>query len=294
MKNIGWLFLPAVLLLSACQKGKEKPAAQQASPAFDAQRNAFFGNLKNPSETAIHLQAIVPEFNPDLINSPKQFTLYTYNPVKASANLGIYLSDLNYSIAYQQDLFTTELFSASYELSKVVGVERNILDFLKNRYNENLSRKDSVKAVVETLFDKSTAGLKGTERERFVGIAMVAYQIENLHLALGLIESTAENTHPDDAHAKALVAIYGMVAAQKINLEITYRFLQSITDLTDPDKNPNYPYYTSALKSLIEVYRRLDMEGKLAGHQNITLMSEDIKELIINVDAVRNKIISEV
>ena len=290
MKKIGWLFLPVILLISACQKGKEKPTAE-TSPAFDAQRNAFFGNLKNPSETAVHLHAIVPEFNAGLINDPRQFATYANNPVKAAANLGIYLSDLNYSIAYLQEPTTKELFTAAYELSKVVGVERSVLDFLMKRYRDNLSRKDSVKAVVETLFDKATMGLRGTERERFVGIAMVAYLIENLHLALGLIEGTAKETHPDDTHAQALVGVYRMIAAQKSNLEITYSFLRSITDVTDPDKNPNYPYYASTLKSLIEVYRRLDMEGKLAARQNITLMSEDIQELIRNVDAIRTKII---
>jgi hypothetical protein len=277
--------LLATFLLCACQKNKD---TNEANLSFQVERNAFFGSLKTPTETADKLKATSVEFNSSLMSDPKKWTSLANNPVKAAANLGIYLSDLNYSIAYQQGPHTKELFTAAYELSKVIGIEQGILDFLMKRYSDNLAENDSVKAVVKTLFDKSTIGLQGTDREKLVGIAMAAYLIENLHLVLGVIESLPKDMQPDDKRTQALAPLYQMVVDQKSNVEITYGFLKSITDVTDPDKNPNYPYYGNAFKELIDVYNRLTINPEKSNR----ISDEEIGQLNDKVNAIRNKIIS--
>jgi hypothetical protein len=169
MKKIFPILLAASLF--SCHKGTDKKENAPTSLSFQAERNAFFGSLKTPTEAATKLQAIAAEFNPRLMSDPKNYGAYANNPVKAAANLGLYLSDLNYSIAYQEGPHTKELFIAAYELSKVTGIEQPVLDFLKKRYSENLEQNDSVKSIVNVLFDKSTRGLQGTDREQLVGIA---------------------------------------------------------------------------------------------------------------------------
>jgi len=288
MKNLSSILLLTTLLLNSCQKSKEKKSDAPASLSFQAERSAFFANLKTPAEVAMKLQATSAEFNDNLMSDPKEFTAYANNPVKAAANLGIYLSDLNYVIAYRQGSQTKELFTAAHELSKVIGIEKGILDFLMKRYQDNLEKNDSVRAVANSLFDNSTIGLQGTDRERLVGVAMAAYQIENLHLVLGVIESLPKDMVPDDKRALALAPLYQIVMDQKSNVEITYGFLQSITDITDPDRNPNYPYYGNAFKELIDVYNRLAINP-----QALKKISDDeIKELTNKVTVIRNKIIS--
>jgi hypothetical protein len=288
MKNIvSILFLTAILLCS-CQKRNETKEDTATSLSFQAERNTFFSNLKTPAEVAAKLQAASAEFNSDIMSDPKEFTAYATNPTKAAANLGIYLSDLNYAIAYQQGSQTKELFQAAHELSKVIGLEKGILDFLMKRYRDNLAQNDSVKAVVNLLFEKSTMGLQGTDRERLVGIAMASYQIENLHLVLGVIERLPPDIAPDNERAKVLAPLYQLIADQKSNIEITYGFLKSITDITDPDKNPNYPFYGNAIKELIDVYNRLSISPQSV----VPLNNEAIQELDEKVSVIRNKIVS--
>jgi hypothetical protein len=146
---------------------------------------------------------------------------------------------------------------------------------------------------VNALFDTSTRGLQGTDHERLVGIAMAAYQIENLHLALGVIEDLSKGSMPDDQRAQALVPLFQMVVDQKNNVEITYGFLKSITDLTNPDKNPNYPYYGNAFMELIDVYNRLSVNGKIESQQVIALWNNEVfRELNDKVNLIRTKIVS--
>ncbi|HEX5169117.1 MAG TPA: hypothetical protein VFW11_08070 [Cyclobacteriaceae bacterium] len=294
MKNL-LLILCLTILTFSCQKKqeevKEEPA--EASPAFEAQRNTFFSNLKAPAEVAAQLQATAAEFNASLLSDPKNYGSYANDHVKAAANLGIYLSDLNYSVAYKQSANTKELFMAAHELSKAIGIEQGILDFLMKRFNDNINQNDSAKAVLNELFEKSTINLQGTDREKLVGITMSAYQIENLHLALGVIESYPKDMLPTDTRTQILIPIFRMVLEQKQNVENIYGFLKSVTDPTNPDKNPNYAYYANAFEELIGVYNRLNVDEKIANNQGIELMNDAVvKELGEKVNAIRSKIVS--
>ncbi|HEU4859273.1 MAG TPA: hypothetical protein VFT15_05520 [Chitinophagaceae bacterium] len=292
MKQI--LFVLILGLVLSCQKSKENTEDQEKpeSTAFTAERNAFFSNLMAPAEAAAQLQATGAEFNPSLMSDPKNFSKHTGDSVKAAANLGIYLSDLNYSIAYKQTATTKEYFTAAHELSKSIGGEKGTLEFLTKRYNDNLQQNDSAKNIVTDLLAKSTADLQGTEREKLAGIAMAAYQIENLHLALGLIDSYPKDMLPSDARTVILIPVFKMVLNQRSNVENIYSFLKSYGN-TEAANNPNYSYYITAFEELIAVYTKLNVDEKIANNQGIELMNDSVvKELTEKVDAIRNKILS--
>ena len=291
MKKILFVLLLGSLTLS-CQKSKENSENQATTPdstSFTNERNTFFSNLLAPSEAAAQLQATGAEFNASLMHDPKKYAQYASNDVKAAANMGIYLSDLNYSVAYKQTANTKEYFTAAHELSKAIGMEQGTLDFLSQRYNDNIAHNDSVKSVMKDLLAKSTQGLQGTEREKLAGVAMAAYQIENLHLALGVIDAYPDDMLPSDARTVILIPIYKMVLGQKENIQTIYNFLKSYSN----PENPNYQYYSNAFEELIAVYNRLNVDERIAKNQGIELMNDAVmKELTQKVDAIRNKVTS--
>ncbi len=284
--------LSVATILLACQK-KQEATDDEVSQAFTIERNAFFSNLKAPAEAAAQLQATSAEFNASLMNNPLNYPSYANDHVKAAANLGIYLSDLNYSVAYKQSANTRELFAAAHELSRAIGIEQNILEFLSKRYHDNIAQNDSVKTVINELFEKSTTALQGTAREKLVGIAMAGFQIENLHLALGVIESYPKDMLPDDERTQKLIPLFKLVLAQKKNVENIYAFLKTIGDPLNPDMNPNYPYYAMAFEELISVYNKLNVDEKIANNRGIELMNDAVvNELSEKVSAIRTKIVS--
>ena len=290
MKKILFVLLLGSLTLS-CQKSKENSENQGTTPesTFTNERNTFFSNLLAPSEAAAQLQATGAEFNASLMHDPKKYAQYSSNDVKAAANMGIYLSDLNYSVAYKQSANTKEYFTAAHELSKAIGMEQGALDFLSQRYNNNIAQNDSVKSVMKDLLAKSTQSLQGTEREKLAGAAMAAYQIENLHLALGVIDAYPDDMLPSDARTVILIPIYKMVLGQKENIQTIYDFLKSYSN----PENPNYQYYSTAFEELIAVYNRLNVDERIAKNQGIELMNDAVmKELTQKVDAIRNKVTS--
>ena len=291
MKKLFYILTLCALIVS-CQK-KENTEEAKATESFDAQRSAFFSSLKDPGEVAAQLQATTAEFNPNLMNDPKRSSSYATSEVKAAANLGVYLSDLNYSVAYQQSANTKELFTAAHDLGKYIGLEKGLLEFLMKRYSENISQNDSAKAVINELFDKSTAGFQGTEREKLVGICMAAYQIENLHIAVGILEAFPKDMLPNDARVQILIPVFRMVLNQQQNLETIYAFLKTTGDPLNPEANPNYAYYSTAFEELIAVYKKLNVNEKISNNQGHELMKDAVvQELSAKINAIRNKIVS--
>jgi hypothetical protein len=290
-----FIALASLIILFSCQKKTEEATTTEApaAPSFENERKAFFNILATPSDAAARLQATGADFNATLLNDPKNVASYANNEVKAAANLGVYLADLNYSIAYKQSEHVKSIFPAAHTLSKSVGIEQGILDFLMKRYNDNLAKNDSVKAVVDELYKSTTKDVEGSTREKLVGIAMSTYQIENLHLALGLIKNYPKDMLPTDARTQILVPVFRFVLDQKNNVEIIYGFLKSITDPSSPEQNPNYPYYAQAFEELIAVYKKLNVDAMIANNKGIELMNDAVvAELSSKVDAIRSKIVS--
>lgn len=280
MKNILIVFVFG-LFFFACgnREQKDSPVISQS---FQAERDVFFNSLKTSDEiSALALPGTVV-YNSDLLSEPLRYTRYLDNQIKSAANLGIYIADLNYNLLFGATQSNQEYFTAAHELSKAVGVEQEILQFLMMRYSKNVSVADSVKVVVNELLQQSTKTLKGTDRERLAGIAMAAYQIENLHLALAALESIPQDRSAEQQNVFQQLSAY--VISYKTNVEVSYNFIRSYADPLDMQNNPNFPYFDNSLRELITVYRTIE-ENVLSDEQLVELKSkvESIRSGVINM-----------
>ncbi len=278
MKSILLLFFLATFIISCERKPASESGSNSESAAFALERENFFTSLKNPSEAVTKVIPGLMGFDSTMLNDPAHFYRYTVNDVKAAANLGIYISDLNYCVMFKQSASSKKYFEALYELSKVIRIEKGILEFLMNRYQTNMEQNDSVKSVVNQLFEQSTLGLQGTDRERLAGIAMAGYQIENLHLVLSTLESFPEVLTDQQIQSQNVLREY--IFEQRGKFEVIYNFVRANSDPLDPNRNPNYPFFDNALRELIVVYR------------SVTVNDSKLKELREKVNVIRNKIIS--
>src|SRR5882672_11380115 len=151
MRYVKLLVLLLTLGVSSCQN---KQAATE-NPAGDLAvvRDAIFAKMITPGEAAAKLKSIGAEFNATLLNDAGKFSNYTTAENKTAANLGIYLSDLNYCVAYQQKEATRNYFKASLELAKTLGAKKEMLDFITTRFEQNIEKNDSVKNYLAKLDD---------------------------------------------------------------------------------------------------------------------------------------------
>jgi hypothetical protein len=281
-----------MFLSLSCQTKRENKDDRPAS-SIERERNIFFSHLKAPAEVALLLHQSKVDFNVSLLNDPKNSIHYMSNEVKTASNLGVFLADLNYCLAYKESDYATELFTVARELSQAIGIEKSVLTFLKSRYSDNIAQNDSVKIIVDNLFTQATAPLRGTVNENLVGIAMGAYEIENLHILLKIIEHNQSEalTHMDSIN---LAPLFRLVVVQRLRIEIIYSFLKSITDPLDPNRNPNFPYYANAFEELIGVYYAIERENGEQDPQSQEWINDNsLKELSEKVNAIRSKIVQD-
>jgi len=282
--------LSVVLLLATTISCQKKAATTEESPAADVSvvKDAIFAKMMTPGEAAAKLKSIGADFNAGLLNDASKFSNYTTSENSTAANLGIYLSDLNYCVAYQQRDIAKNYFKASLELAKTLGAKKEMLDFIGSRYEKNIEQNDSLKSYLEKLDEGAVSFLRDTDRERMAGVTLSAYYIENLHIALGIIETYPKDILPADARTVILVPAFQLVLSQKENVKTIYNYLKA----TANEDNPNYFYYKTALEDLIATYEKLDLDQKLKDNQVHELLSDSvIKELSEKVNKIRDKAI---
>lgn len=278
MKKV--LIVCAILATFASCRQKETESKPEPSDSFQAERDVFFNSLKTPDEIATANLTSAVIYNVAILHEPAQHPKYFSSKVKAAANMGIYIADLNYNLLFKKKETNNEYFQAAHELSKAIGIEEGILQFLAMRYSKNLEQNDSLKNVVKELLQQSTKTLRGTDRERLAGVAIAAYQIENLHLVLSALESISQPASEEQQKAYQQLSDY--VISYRANVEVSYNFMHSYSDPADITNNPNYPYFDNALRELIATYRALP-EGALS--------AASITELKNRVEPIRSKII---
>jgi hypothetical protein len=276
------LVIATVLILysSTCQQ-KQPQSESNESASFQAERNIFFNSLKTPGEMASLAIPEVIQYNSDLLADPANYTRYLDHTIKSAANLGIYISDLNYNLLFGKKEATKEYFMAAHELSKAIGIEQRILQFLSMRYSANIEQSDSVKRIVNELLEQSTITLQGTDHERMAGVAIAAYQIENLYLTLAALESIPEQATEEQNKVKQQLIDY--LISYQANIEVSYNFIHSYADPLNVSDHPNFPFFDTALHDLIVVYRTLNRDS---------VSDQTMKELKNNVETIRSKIIS--
>jgi hypothetical protein len=288
MRTSNFLIVLVVLFsIASCKTGGSKESV--ASDEFVRTRDAFFLKLVSPREAAAQLQATGAEFNSSLMNDPALFSRYVTSENKAAVNLGIYLADLNYCTVYKQSDFTKKYFDASRELGLTIGIEKKVLEFIGKRYVNNIYRNDSLREVFSTLYSASTTDLQASKRERVVGVIMAAYTIENLHIALGIIQTYPKDILPNDSRMQILVPVFQFIFNQRDFIVNIYSYLKAISNA----ENPNTVYYANAFAELIETYDKLNVQDKILNNKGAELLNDEVvKRLADKVDNIRNKAIS--
>lgn len=288
--QISFFFL-TLLLLQACgpkQETENTTDDQAIDEAFTQARDNFFNSIRQPDETAAALMSIGADFNGSLLHDASKWSTYTGSNEKSAALLGIYLSDLNYSIAFKQTDKTAELFDAVHFLSMQIGIEKSVLEYLNTRYKNNIEQNDSVKSAMEELYANAIQSMRGTDREILTGIAIAAHQVEDLHLMMGIIETYPKDMLPDDVRTQVLIPLFKAVLNEKPMLESVNSFLSAVPTQSEGDS-----FYRTSLQDLITTYEELNIDEKIANNQGMELMNDAlILKLDEKVTSIRNKIIT--
>src|SRR5690606_33447929 len=232
-RPINVLILATVMLglVSCSQSGGDKDQNSrefdEASESLKQQIEEVAYNIPPPSEIPYMLQATGAEFNQSLINGRDKVDQYTSQNDKAALNLGVYAADIGYLTSYDKTQEAIDYLAACKTLSDDLGLIGTFDAQLLEKFEKNISNKDSLTSLLDRTMKESQKYLRDDSRNKLSSLVVAGSFIEGLYIATGLIKSYPENILPEDNRNLVLTPLMRVVLEQKNSVSEMVKMLEN-------------------------------------------------------------------
>ncbi len=242
-------------------------------------------NIPSPTEIPYLLQATGADFNQSLLNSRTKVDQYASRNDKAALNLGVYAADIGYLASYDKTQEAIDYLNAAKTLSENLGVIGAFDIELLQKFEANISNKDSLSRLLDRTIKKTEDFLKDDNRNKLSALVIAGSFVEGLYISTGLIKSYPKNALPDDKRNLVLTPLMRVILEQKKSVSELSKMLSSV-EQTDPITN-----MSSELKKLEAAYAALNIEEQIRNNQaNLVLSDKNLQEITTVVENLRKNI----
>jgi len=242
-------------------------------------------NIPPPSEIPYLLQATGAEFNQGLVNSRERVDQYTSHNDKAALNLGVYAADIGYLTSYDKTQEAIDYLTACKTLSDDLGLVGTFDAELLEKFEKNISNKDSLTRLLDRTMKESQNYMKDASRNKLSSLVVAGSFIEGLYIATGLIKSYPKNILPEDNRNLILTPLMRVVLDQKGSVSEMVKMLEASeqTEMVTAIKED--------FKSLEQTYQNLNIEEQIKNNRADLVLSDKNLEGITNiVEKIRKRV----
>jgi hypothetical protein len=244
-------------------------------------------NLPSPSEIPYLLQATGAEFNQSLVNDVKKVDQYTTRNDKAALNLGIYAADIGYLSSYEKTQQSITYLAATKSLADKLGVIGSFDLNELERFESNISNKDSLTSILDNSVKKTEIYLKDDSRNKLAALMLTGSFIEGLYISTGLIKSYPKNLLPDDSRNLVLTPLMRVILEQEKSVDDLVKMLATV-EQADPVTT-----IVADLTSLQASYRALDIDEQIKNNKaSLVLTDKNLTDITSIIEKMR-KFITE-
>lgn len=293
-KQLGSLCLSFILLcgLFSCGNQPAEEKKDQSAEEFDQaesdlkeQIQEVVYEIPSPSEIPFLLEATGAEFNQSLINDNTKADQYASRNDKAALNLGIYSADIGYLVSYDKVQEALTYMSSAKKLADNLGVTGAFDTQLIKRFENNLSRKDSLSYLLNETIHQTEAYLKDDDRNKLAALIITGSFIEGLYISTELIETYPKDILPEDSRNLVLTPLIRVVLEQQKSLEDLIKMLSTVENTEPVDK------LIKDLRELDEDYDKLKIQDQIKENRaDLILSDETLAEITKKVADIRNSI----
>ena len=194
-----WALAVVAVLMSGCsgtpQVGSQ--AKQELRDSAKVKASAYEGamvyySLPSPLEVAYIVENSGINYEPGVLHKTELGVRYSTTKSQA-INLGIYGSDLSYSILFNQQQVALKYLDCIKELSSGLDVTDTTSIKKLREMEDNIHDKDKLKKIVAQTFFHSDALLKENSRRPTAIMIVAGMWIESLYIATQLSNGTPES-----------------------------------------------------------------------------------------------------
>jgi len=279
-----FVFLMATVVLgfTSCSKsGEDKDQNSrefdEANESLKTQIEEVAYNVPPPSEIPYLLQATGAEFNQSLVNSREKVDQYTSHNDKAALNLGVYAADIGYLTSYDKTQEAIDYLTACKTLSDDLGLIGTFDAALLEKFEKNISNKDSLTRLLDRTMKESQNYLKDDSRNKLSPLVVAGSFIEGLYIATGLIKSYPKNILPEDNRNLVLTPLMRVVLQQKKSVSEMVKMLEAA------EQTETVAAIKEDFKALEETYQKLNIEEQIKNNRADLVLTDKNLEGITNV-----------
>jgi hypothetical protein len=242
-------------------------------------------NIPSPTEIPYLLQATGADFNQSLVNSRTKVDQYASRNDKAALNLGVYAADVGYLASYEKTQEAIDYMNAAKTLSEKLGVIGAFDIEVLQKFEANISNKDSLSRLLDSTIKKTEDFLKDDNRNKLSALVIAGSFVEGLYISTGLIKSYPKDILPDDKRNLVLTPLMRVILEQKKSVTELAKMLSAV-EQTEPITT-----ITADLKQLEAAYAALNIEEQIKNNQaNLVLTDKNLQEITTIVEKIRKNI----
>ncbi|HEU5146320.1 MAG TPA: hypothetical protein VFT90_06390, partial [Chryseosolibacter sp.] len=276
--------------LASCSKSGENQEQNarefdEASESLNEQIEEFTYNIPPPSEIPYLLQATGAEFNQSLVNSREKVDQYTSQNDKAALNLGVYAADIGYLTSYDKTQEAIDYLTACRTLSDDLGLIGTFDAALLEKFEKNISNKDSLTRLLDRTIKDSREYLRDDSRNKLSSLVIAGSFIEGLYIATGLIKSYPKNILPEDNRNLVLTPLMRVVLEQKSSVS------EMVKMLDDAEQTETISAIKEDFKELEKTYQGLNIEEQIKNNRaDLVLSDKNLAGITSIVEKIRKRV----
>lgn len=284
------VLLMVTAMLASCSKSGENQEQNarefdEASESLNEQIEEFTYNIPPPSEIPYLLQATGAEFNQSLINSREKVDQYTSQNDKAALNLGVYAADIGYLTSYDKTQEAIDYLTACKTLSDDLGLIGTFDSELLEKFEKNISNKDSLTRLLDRTIKDSREYLRDESRNKLSSLVIAGSFIEGLYIATGLIKSYPKNILPEDNRNLVLTPLMRVVLEQKTSVSEMVKMLE------DAEQTETIAAIKEDFKELEQTYQNLNIEEQIKNNRaDLVLSDKNLEGITMIVEKIRKRV----
>ncbi len=279
MKLIAVIFF--ALIITACKQTKQESAIIDLDSIDMSDRDKvlseldtigtgipIFYNMYLSVELSSMFETAGAIFNKDILN-PYDKTSEYITSYKRAMNLGVYAVDLSYCRAFEQFEVAGRYFSSMRNLSQALGIPQDYFEETTQRFEKNLTDKDSLITIANEIYYETEEYLKENERFATASVIIMGGWVEALNIGTLV---ALESRNPD---------IIERIVDQKYSLN------NLLIMLNDYEGNEMISEYITSLKTLRELFYSLEVDVPSDFDVNSEGAKESIDNWLVEIEKVQ-------
>lgn len=281
--------LALLTCLVACGPSKEKKGDgssefEDAEKSLKDQINEVVYNLPSPTEIPYMLESTGAEFNASLINDKKFAEKYGAKTDKAALNLGVYTADIGYLTSYEKTQDAIDYINTCKSLADNIGVMGSFDMEVMQKFEANVSNKDSLAALLDQTLKTADKYLKDDSRNKLAALIVTGSFVEGLYISTGLVKSYPTDLAPADRNL-ILTPLMRIILKQKESVGEILRMLKN------GDQSEPVATLVKDLTALQVSYSTLNIEDQIKNNRgDLALTDKSLAEITSIVERIRKSI----